>query len=143
LTQFGPNDLFVTTRIQIILKENSRKKFHNSNFFIIQKQKDKSIKMFRYFYIFLLIIIFLLLFFIALGLQEQIQLNYITSREQLKKPKAVNKLGEKDEERVVEIWHKVVRRADRHILTTLNAIFDKVSGARECVTFLNFRKERK
>ncbi|XP_021944128.2 uncharacterized protein LOC110842654 [Folsomia candida] len=61
----------------------------------------------------------------TLSLQEQIQLNYITSRDQLKKPKAVNKLSEKDEERIVEIWHKIVKRADRHILITLNATFDK------------------
>jgi len=62
----------------------------------------------------------------TLSLQEQYQLNYVTSRDQLKKPKAVNKLSEKDEEHVKEIWEKVVRRADRHILSTLASIFDKV-----------------
>jgi sugar-specific transcriptional regulator TrmB len=63
----------------------------------------------------------------TLSLQEQFQLNYITSKEQLKKPKAVNALCEKEEEQVKEIWVKVVKRADRHILTTLNSIFEKVS----------------
>ncbi len=65
-------------------------------------------------------------FYLALSLQEQYQLNYVTSREQLRKPKPVNKLSDEDEDRIKEIWFKVVKRADRHILITLNAVFDKV-----------------
>lgn len=53
-------------------------------------------------------------------------MNYITSRDQLKKPKAVNKLSESEEEKIKEIWHKIVKRADRHILLTLNSVFEKV-----------------
>ncbi|CAL8106536.1 unnamed protein product [Orchesella dallaii] len=61
----------------------------------------------------------------TLSIQEQIQLNYITSREQLKKPKPVNFLEEEQEERIKEVLYKIVKRADRHILTTLNSIFEK------------------
>lgn len=63
----------------------------------------------------------------ALSIQEQIQLNYVTTREQLKKPKPVNKMTEEEEEKLTEILFKVVKRADRHILTTLNSIFEKVN----------------
>ena len=52
-------------------------------------------------------------------------MNYITKREDLQKPRAVNTLCESEEERVKEIWCKVVYRADRYILTTLSSIFEK------------------
>lgn len=61
-----------------------------------------------------------------MSLQEQIQLNYITKKDQLEKPKAVNILCEEEEKKVKEIWYKIVQRANRHILTTLNAHFEKV-----------------
>lgn len=64
----------------------------------------------------------------ALSIQEQIQLNYITKRDQLKKPKPVNKLKEEEEERIKEILYKIVKRADRNILNTLHSIFEKVSS---------------
>lgn len=67
------------------------------------------------------------LYFTALSIQEQIQMNYITTRDQLKKPKPVNVMCEEEEEKIVEILFKVVKRADRHILTTLNSIFEKVA----------------
>ena len=54
-------------------------------------------------------------------------MNYITKRDQLIPPKKVNTLSEKEEDKVKEIWKKVVKRADRHILTTLTAVFDKVN----------------
>ncbi|CAG7730816.1 unnamed protein product, partial [Allacma fusca] len=61
----------------------------------------------------------------TLSIQEQIQLNYVTKREELYKARAVNKLCESDEVRVKEILCKIVNRADRFILTTLSSIFDK------------------
>jgi len=35
-------------------------------------------------------------------------------------------MKEEEEERIKEILYKIVKRADRHILTTLNSIFEKV-----------------
>ncbi|CAG7676744.1 unnamed protein product, partial [Allacma fusca] len=49
----------------------------------------------------------------TLSIQDQIQLNYVTKREELYKARAVNKLCESDEVRVKEILCKIVNRADR------------------------------
>jgi len=35
-------------------------------------------------------------------------------------------MTEEEEEQIQEIWYKVVKRADRYILTTLHSYFDKV-----------------
>lgn len=54
----------------------------------------------------------------------------------MKKPKPVNKMTEEEEEQMTEILYKVVKRADRHILTTLNSIFEKVNYDRKYVIIM-------